>query len=144
MYGRDNPFVQQIITRWVNSYNHLDWMNKKDEALESGLCQCWPFASDGEKIGATKRVDMDIPTRALSRDSSGFTVLEGDISDAGKVVNIRTVLSWPQGKYDSPALKAFEQYEFAAKTRQEPEGYRKNVTQVFSIFVYSEASNKPY
>lgn len=144
VYGRDNDFVMGAIGRWVHARAQLDFAGDLDKAKSAGLCDCWPYDVNTEKVAVVKSVKADLPRNAVEIKSSGSVILKADVSDTGATENVRVVHSWPAGEYDKTAIKAFSQYQYAPKTGYEPEGYRKDVVDVFNFIIYNESTNETY
>jgi len=136
VYGRENPLVAEMIGRWINARNYLERKNQLEHAEAQGLCKCWPYSNDRPQVKITKWADYDFPAKALNR-SSGYAIVRMDVSDAGVPENVRILNSWPEDIYDKSSLKAARKLEFASKTGDEPEGYRKNVMVPYSYFLRS-------
>lgn len=144
VYGRDNDFVMQAIGRWIHARAQLDFAGDLDKAKSRGMCDCWPYNANTDKVAVVKSVKADVPRQTVEVKSSGIVVLKSDVSDAGDAVNIRVAHSWPAGEYDRAAIKAYTQYKYAPKTGNEPEGFRKDLVDVFSFIIYDEASKETY
>ncbi|MGJ8563736.1 MAG: hypothetical protein ACSHXY_09300 [Alphaproteobacteria bacterium] len=143
-YGRDNPLAMQLIGRWINARSRLSFEGRLENAKAAGLCDCWPFDVGESKVRATKRVKPDMPTNAITIKSSGVVVLKTDVSDAGAPQNISVVYSWPEGEYDEPAIKAYQQYEFAPKTGSEFSEARNDIVESFSFILYNEDNKETF
>lgn len=144
LYGRDNPFVIQMIGRWVNAREQLTFSGRLDRAKAAGLCDCWPYNANNDKVKAIKTVKADVPRQVLEVRSSGYVILEADVTDSGETDNIRIIDSWPAGEYDQAAIEAYTQYQYAPKSTDEPDGYRQGLVKVFSFMVYNESSGETY
>ena len=128
VYGRDHPLVAQSIGRWISARNYLRRLGRLESSESRGLCSdCWPLRSDGPKVRAENSVSPNFPARAKSR-SSGYAVVQLDVSDAGKPENIKIFHSWPDDVYDKSSIKAVEQLIFPPKADNEPADFRKNIT----------------
>ncbi len=136
VYGRENPLVARSIGRWMNARNFLKRRGQLQHAESQGLCKCWPFTNDRPQVRASKRVEPDFPAKALKR-SSGYAIVQVDVSDAGIPENVRILNSWPDDVYDKSAIAAAKQFEFPAKTAGEPTGFRTSVTIPFSFYLRS-------
>lgn len=134
IYGRENPLVGKTIGRWINARNYLKRKDQLAYAESQGLCKCWPFKNDRPQVKVTKWVDADFPAKALSR-SSGYAIVQMDVNDAGFPENVRILNSWPDDVFDKSSLTAARKLEFAHKTANEPNGYRKSVTIPYSYFL---------
>ena len=134
VYGRDNPLVAKTIGRWMNVRNFLKRTGNLEYAKSEGLCKCWPFTQDKPTISYKNWVSPDFPAKALKR-SSGYAIIQMDVSDAGVPENVRVLSSWPEDIYDKSSLKAAEQLQFPPKTDDEPETYRKDVTVPYSYYL---------
>jgi len=134
VYGRDTPFVAETIGRWMNARNYLKRTGKLEHAKSQGLCKCWPFTNDRPEVNVIKWVDADFPAKALNQ-TSGYALVQMDVSDAGVPENVKILSSWPHDVYDKSSLKAAKQLQFAPKTDDEPVGYRKNVTIPYNFYL---------
>ena len=138
VYGRETPFVAETIGRWMNARNYLKRRKQLEHAESQGLCKCWPFANDRPHVAITKWAEADFPAKALTASSSatsGYALVQMDVSDEGLPVNVRILNSWPKKVYDKSSLKAAKKLEFAPKTGDEPEGYRKDVTIPYNYYI---------
>ena len=137
LYGRDTPFVAETIGRWMNARNYLERTDKLDNAEAQGLCKCWPFTSDRKHVKVSKWADADFPGKALTNGTSGYAIVQMDVSDEGVPENVRILNSWPEDLYDKSSLKAANQLEFVPKTGDEPEGFRKDVMIPYNYYLRS-------
>jgi TonB family protein len=134
VYGRENPLVARTIGRWMSARNFLKRKDKLEYAESQGLCKCWPFTQKRPTISSMNWVSPDFPAKALRR-SSGYAIVQMDVSDAGLPENIRVLNSWPEDIYDKSSLKAAKQLQFPPKTAEEPKDYRKDVTIPYSYYL---------
>ena len=135
IYDRDTPIVAQSIGRWLNARNYLKRTGRLEYALDNGLCECWPFSNErGVAVEPTKTVDPKFPAGALNH-TSGYAIVQFDVSDSGKTENIRILSSWPRDVYDKSAITAISQWEYPAKRTGEPANFRKNLTEPLSYFL---------
>lgn len=136
VYGRETPIVAETIGRWMNARNYLKRKDQLEHAEEQGLCKCWPFSNDKPHVKVTKWSRADFPAKAINT-RSGYALVIMDVSDAGVPENVRILNSWPEDVYDKSSLKAAKNLEFAAKTGNEPEGYRKDVMIPYNFYISS-------
>ena len=133
-YGRDNPLVARTIGRWMNARNYLKRKGQLAHAESQGLCKCWPFTNETPQVEVTKWSDANFPAGALRR-SSGYAIVQMDVSDTGVPENVRIMNSWPEDIYDKSSLTAAKKLEFAPKTGKEPSGFRKGITIPYSYYL---------
>ncbi|MGB0906676.1 MAG: energy transducer TonB family protein [Maricaulaceae bacterium] len=143
-FGRKNPLVMHTIGRWINARSRIVWNNKLDKAKAEGLGDYWPYVSDIPKVKATKQAQSKMALNALKAQSSGFVVMETDVTDDGRPVNSRIVHSWPDGLYDTDAMDTITHWEFAPKTGSEPADFRKKVTVPLTYIIYNRRSKDAY
>jgi len=136
VYGRENPLVARTIGRWINARNFLKRKDQLAHAESQGLCKCWPFVIQTPQVDYIKWVDADFPAKALRR-SSGYAIVQLDVSDEGKPENVRILSSWPDDVYDKSSITAAKQLEFQPKTGDEPENFRKGITIPYSYYLSS-------
>ena len=134
VFERDNPVVAQAIGRWLNARNYLKRTGQLEYALENGLCRCWPYAVDRLTVEPIERVDPRFPAAALDA-TSGYAIVQFDVSDGGQTENIRVVNSFPGDIYDKSAIAAVEQWVYPPKTREEPADFRKGLSEPLSYFL---------
>ena len=134
IYGRENPLVAKTIGRWINARNYLKRKDQLAYAESQGLCKCWPFTDERPQVKITKWSDADFPAKALSR-SSGYAIVQMDVSDAGVPENVKIMNSWPDDIYDKSSLTAAKRLQFAPKTGNEPADFRKSITVPYSYFL---------
>ena len=127
IYGRENPLVAKTIGRWMNARNYLKRRGQLEHAESQGLCKCWPFVNEQPQVEITKWSQANFPASALRR-SSGYAIVQMDVTDAGVPENVKIMNSWPGDVYDKSSLTAARKLEFAPKTGNEPSNYRKGVT----------------
>ncbi len=133
-YGREHPLVAKTIGRWMNARNFLKRTGSLEYAESRGVCKCWPFTQDRSTVSSINWVSPDFPAKALKR-SSGYAIVQIDVSDEGVPENLRVLNSWPGDVYDKSSLKAAKQLQFPPKTEGEPENYRKDVTIPYSYYL---------
>ena len=134
VYGRNDALVAKTIGRWMNARNYLKRKGQLAHAESQGLCKCWPFKDDRPQVEVTKWSEADFPANALRR-SSGYAIVQMDVSDAGVPENVRIMNSWPEDIYDKSSLTAAKKLEFAPKTGNEPSGFRKGITIPYSYYL---------
>jgi|GEM_PF-2523005 len=134
VYGRENSLVASTIGRWMNARNFLERTDKLEFAESQGLCKCWPFTDTRKTVPYISWVEADFPAKALTR-SSGYAIIQLDVSDDGKPENVRILNSWPDDVYDKSSLTAAKQLQFPPKTGDEPENYRKGITIPYSYYL---------
>lgn len=111
VYDRDHPVVADAIGRWLNARNYLERTGRLEYALDNGLCECWPYGDNRETVRPVSTVDPKFPAAALNR-TSGYAIVQFDVSDSGKTENVKILNSWPGDVYDKSAIKAIEQWEY--------------------------------
>ncbi|MBL4853065.1 MAG: TonB family protein [Robiginitomaculum sp.] len=120
----EDPQLITTIGRWSNSRTHLLARMGQEEALEKGLCKCWPYESEIKRIThPVKRVPPKMPRKAYT---SGFSFVKFDLDDAGNTKNIRILHSWPKDIYDKPSLRSVQKWKYEPRTEVETDEQRKD------------------
>ncbi len=117
------------IGRWSNTRMHLLANMDEEEALEKGLCNCWPHEkSDVEYIvRPVKRSPPKMPRKATT---SGFSFMKFDVDDAGKPINIEVLHSWPKNMYDKSSRNAIKKWKYTPRTPKETDEQRQGIRTV--------------
>ena len=109
----EHPFAAKALGRWAYMRSVLAREGKLKEAEELGVCRCWPY--DKERVVEPQplvRVPPKMPTNAYS---SGFSIVQFDLTDAGKTTNPQILVSWPEGLFEKSSLKSLKEWEFAPR-----------------------------
>jgi len=118
----------QLITtigRWSNSRTHLLARMDREEALEKGLCKCWPYEKEIKRIAfPIKREPPKMPRKAYT---SGFSFVRYDLDDAGNTTNIRILHSWPKDIFDKSSLRSVKKWQYQPRTSKETDAQRKDL-----------------
>ena len=137
-YGK-YPLVDTALGRWIHMRSALQIEGKLEEAEQAGLCQCWPYDKPrNENVQPIKRMPPEMPRLA---QQSGFVVLELDLDDEGKPINVTPITAWPD-YYEEPALESVKQWEYSPRTPEETDADRQGLLTTVR-FILSEPNGKP-
>ena len=94
----DAEFITTI-GRWTNTRTHIMAEMNETEAIQKGLCECWPFEK-AKKGYVSKRIAKPVkrkpPVMPRRATTSGFSFMRFDLDDSGKPINIEVRHSWPK------------------------------------------------
>jgi len=136
VYPRNHPLVADSIGRWINARNYLKRLDRLEFAKSKGLCDCWPYSQTEKGLEPIETVQPDFPAAAKNL-TSGYAIVEFDISDEGDVKNVKVINSWPEDVYDKPSITAVKQWKYPVKQQGEPDGYRNGVSEVLNYYLRS-------
>ena len=106
----DREFITTI-GRWTNTRTHVLADMSEEEALEKGLCECWPFEKAKEGY-VSKRIAKPVkrkpPVMPRRATTSGFSFMRFDLDDSGKPINIEVRHSWPEKMYDRSSSQRYK------------------------------------
>ena len=123
--ARDHPLAAQALGRWSHMRSRLHAEGKLEEAEQKGLCQCWPYDKPrNEKLEPIKRVPPRMPAKAYS---SGYSIVEFDLDDAGNVINPEVLTSWPREIFEKSTLNAIEKWKYTPRLAAETEEERQDL-----------------
>lgn len=140
--ARDHPLAAQALGRWSHMRSRLYGEGKLEEAEQKGLCQCWPYDKPrNEKLKPVKRVPPKMPRNAYS---SGYSIVEFDLDDAGKIINPEVLTSWPRDVFEKSTLKAIEKWQYTPKTEGETEVERQDLIVTLRYTLTDSSGNVIY
>ncbi|WP_409433765.1 TonB family protein [Litorimonas sp. RW-G-Af-16] len=121
----DHPIAARALGRWSHMRSRLKDEGKLAEAEQQGLCKCWPYDKDrNESLKPVKREAPKMPRKAYT---SGYSIVQFDLDDAGKPTNTQILVSWPKDIYDSSSLKAIEKWQYTPRTADETDSDREDL-----------------
>lgn len=123
----DHPIVESAFVKWMNVRSELDDAGRLDEAEAAGLCECWPFEDYKSKVTPLVRKPAKMPSGFKQGRYSGYVNVMFDVTDQGTAENIRIVNSTKK-TLEKPTIEAVKTWEFTAKSPEEAEGARKDVS----------------
>ena len=122
---QDHPLAAQALGRWSYMRSRLYSEGKLEEAEQKGLCKCWPYDKPrNESLKPIERVPPKMPRKAYR---SGYSIVEFDLDDAGKVINPEVLTSWPEDIFEKSTLRALEKWQYTARTAEESDSDRQNL-----------------
>lgn len=130
------------IYRWSISRSRLLVRMDRDEAMEKGLCACWPFEDDVERIAQPiERKPPKMPSKSFI---PGFSFVQFDLDDEGNTMNVRVLRSWPESVHDNLSLSSVEEWKYEPRTPEETEAQREKFVVVIGYFVNQDSINHKY
>ena len=118
------PLVDTALGRWIHMRSAIRVEGKLEEAEQAGLCQCWPYDKPrNESVKPVKRMPPKMPRIA---QQSGFVVVELDLDDSGKPINVKTITAWPT-YFEKPALEAVESWKYSPRSPDEADSDRQGL-----------------
>jgi len=149
----ENPGYAIILGRWMNARSHVyragrsnravaknrkdDKAGEWDTLADLGICKCWPYENESAvRAEAIKRVAPTMPSRATT---SGFSIVQFDLSDEGDVINLEMVHSWPVKMYDRSSLRAVKQWKYEPKSDGVEGAQREGI--VATVHYYLQTRN---
>jgi len=140
-----HPVVGRALGRWSHMRGRLRSEGKLDAAREAGLCDCWPYDIErNETVKPIKRVPPSFPARALRSGVSGYTIVQFDLSDTGKPVNAKKIVSWPPDLYDKTSLQTLEKWEYSPRQEGETDADRTNLITTIRYVIEDRKGNPVY
>ena len=122
---RDHPLAAQALGRWSYMRARLNTEGKLDEAEQKGLCKCWPYNKPrNESLKPIERVAPKMPRKAYR---SGYSIVEFDLDNDGKVINPEILTSWPKDIFERSTLKALEKWKYTPRTTGESDSDRQDL-----------------
>lgn len=126
--NKDHPFVKQAFGKWLWMRSMINDSDKNEEAIEAGVCKCWPY--DEMRADAAipvMRIPPIMPGRARR---SGHVNFKFDVSDEGKPINIE-VVSATENVFVEPALKSLKVWDYEPlQADDNPESRKGLVTKI--------------
>lgn len=124
----EHPLAAKALGRWAHMRSVIKEQGKLDEAEAQGLCRCWPYDKERSvELTPIKRTPPKFPRRALDTGVSGFSIVEFDLDDKGKVVNPAILVSWPKGLYEKSSLDSLKGWQYAPRTEAETDIDRQDI-----------------
>ena len=122
---RDHPLAAQALGRWSHMRSRLHSEGTLEEAEQKGLCKCWPYDKPrNESLKPIERIAPKMPRKAYR---SGYSIVEFDLDDTGKVINPEILTSWPEDIFEKSTLRALEKWQYTARTAEESDSDRQNL-----------------
>lgn len=122
---QDHPLSAQALGRWSHMRSRLSAEGLLEEAEQKGLCQCWPYDKPrNEALKPIKRVPPKMPRDAYV---SGYSIVEFDLDDAGKIINPEILISWPKDIYEEASLESLEEWEYTPRVEGETQADREDL-----------------
>jgi len=140
-----HPVVGRALGRWSHMRGRLVESGEIDSAREAGICDCWPYDVErNESVKPIKRAPPRFPSRALRSGVSGYTIVQYDLSDDGKPINAKKIVSWPQGLYDETSLETLEKWEYSPREAGETDADRTNLITTIRYVIEDRNGNPIY
>lgn len=122
---QDHPLSAQALGRWSHMRSRLSAEGLLEEAEQKGLCQCWPYDKPrNEALKPIKRVPPKMPRDAYV---SGYSIVEFDLDDEGKIINPEILISWPKDIYEEASLESLEEWEYTPRVEGETQADREDL-----------------
>lgn len=100
---KEHPFISSAFNKWLEMRSVINQKNKDKEAIEAGVCECWPYDEmRAESVLPVRRVPPVMPSTARR---SGHVIFKFDVNNAGDPQNIEVIKS-TEKKFIKPALKS--------------------------------------
>jgi len=138
----EHPLAAKALGRWTQMRSVLTAEGKLEEAEQKGLCQCWPYDKPrNESIKPIKRVPPIMPRKAWV---SGFTIVQFNLDDAGKPIEEKILVSWPEGLYEKSSLASLKKWEYTPRTSEESDADRQDIVQTISYRLTNQSGDIIY
>lgn len=134
----DHSYVNKAFASWMHLRYMFEESGLLEQAEQAGLCECWPYENNKDKVVPLKRIPPIFPRNGMT---SGHVQLIFDITDEGKPENPR-VISSTHRVFEGPALKALDQWVYTKKTEEEPVGARKEISTRITFILTDERGRK--
>ena len=129
------------IGRWINVRTHFLHDLEYEEALEQGLCKCWPY--DKEKNIRAKPIKRVPPIMPRKASTSGFSIVRFDLDDDGNVINPEILNSWPVKMYDRSSLNSLKRWKYETKADGKDGAQRTGIVSTIKYILTDYMGNDP-
>jgi len=120
----DTAYIRTV-GRWSNTRTHILSDMDLDEARDKGLCDCWPFHEQIDRVAKpVKRMAPNMPSKAFT---SGFSFMKFDLDDEGKTKNVQILHSWPEKIYERSSKMAVKSWRYTARIDGETDAQRTGI-----------------
>jgi|GEM_PF-4878386 len=132
-----HPFIKDAFSKWLWSRNLIADADLTEDALQAGVCKCWPYdeISASSPI-AKRRVPPSMPRNAKR---SGRVMLKFDVGTDGKPTNVEAVAATEEF-FIRPAVKSVYDWEYDVSDLENAEGMKGVVSSI--VFRLATTSGK--
>jgi TonB family protein len=140
-----HPIVGRALGRWSHMRTRLQTSGEYDDAVKSGLCECWPYDVErNESVQPITRVPPLFPRKALRSGVSGYTIVQFDLDDDGNTINPKAIVSWPPEFYEKAALESLAKWEYSPRAEGETDADRTNLITTIRFQIQDKSGNPIY
>lgn len=137
----EDASYMSTIGRWSNTRTHILANMEYEKAKEKGLCACWPFHEQVERLAKpVKRKAPKMPTKAYT---SGFSFVKFDLDDAGKTTNVQILHSWPGKIYERSSRLSVSNWKYSPRVEGETDEQRTGFVVPIKYILTGYYSNDP-
>lgn len=123
----DHPFIENAFHKWMFSRGMITQKNIDAEALDAGVCKCWPYDEMSANAPLPKlRVPPIMPKRARR---SGHVRVLFDINRNGEPYNIRATTA-TNTMFIEPSIRSVKKWEYEIGDDLKDEDLKGIVTKI--------------
>ncbi|WP_154813602.1 energy transducer TonB [Hellea balneolensis] len=135
---KDHPFVKSAFGKWLWMRSLINDSDKNEEALEAGVCKCWPYDEmRADSAIPVMRIPPIMPSRARR---SGHVNFKFDVSDEGKPINVE-VVSATEDVFVKPATKSLKEWDYEPIQEDDTPESRKGLVTKITFRLTDERGN---